>query len=131
MIHREKLTEIAQARIRDADILLASGRHDSAVYLCGYAIELALKTRICQTLSWKGYPSTNADFRSYQSFKTHDLDVLLHLTGREERIKTNLFTEWSIVAAWNPEARYERVGTVSKADAQAMLSAAKKVAKGI
>jgi len=125
MIPTKNVTEIAQAHLDDASILLASKRYDGAIYLCGYAVELALKAKICQTLNWSGYPSTTGEFKDYQSFRTHDLDVLLHLTGREEFIKTSLFTEWSTVAQWNPNARYQAIGTTKGPDAQLMISAAK------
>lgn len=125
MIQRNELKKIARARLKDADILLASRRYDGAIYLCGYAIELALKARICRTLKWHGYPSTNSDFKKYQSFRTHDLDVLLHLTGLEIKIKTDFFAEWSAVAQWNPAARYQPVGTAQKNDVNLMISASK------
>jgi HEPN domain-containing protein len=44
------LTNLAKARLEDAELLNTHGRYDSAQYLCGYAVELALKTRICKTL---------------------------------------------------------------------------------
>lgn len=125
MIQRNELRKIARARLKDADILMASRRYDGAIYLCGYAIELILKARICRTLKWQGYPSTNREFQNYQSFRTHDLDVLLHLTGLEQKIKTNFFAEWSAVAQWNPAARYQPVGTARKNDADIMISASK------
>jgi HEPN domain-containing protein len=123
MIDKKELRKIARARLKDAYILLESKRYDGAIYLCGYAVELALKVRICQTLKWPGYPSTNEEFRDYKSFRTHDLDVLLHLTGREQ-IKMNFFAEWSAVAQWNPAARYQPIGTAKRPDAQLMISAA-------
>jgi hypothetical protein len=125
MIQRNDLKKIAQTRLKDADILMASKRYDGAVYLCGYAIELTLKARICRTLKWKEYPSSNKEFEKYQSFRTHDLDVLLHLTGLEKSIKTGYMTEWSAVAKWNPAARYQPIGTTNKNDAQLMISSAK------
>ena len=125
MIQRNELRKIARARLRDADILMASRRYDGAIYLCGYAIELILKARICRTLKWQGYPSTNSEFQQYQSFRTHDLDVLLHLTGLEQKIKANFLAEWSAVAQWNPAARYQPVGTASKNDSKMMISASK------
>jgi len=125
MIRTTDVKGIARARLQDADILLTSERYDGAIYLCGYAIELALKARICQTLKWAGYPQTNVEFKDYLSFKTHDLDVLLHLTGREQGIKTRFFAEWSAVAQWNPTARYQLIGTAKEADAKLMISAAK------
>jgi len=127
MIQNSELRKIARARLKDADILMASGRYDGAIYMCGYAIELILKARICRTLKWQGYPSTNSEFQNFQSFRTHDLDVLLHLTGLEQTIKTNFMAEWSAVAQWNPAARYQAVGTSGKSDANLMISASKTI----
>jgi len=87
VISRTDLQKMARAKLEDAEILLQAKRYDSAVYLCGYAIELALKARICLILNWNGYPSTNAEFQKYQSFKTHELDVLLRLSGTEAIMK--------------------------------------------
>lgn len=103
--------------------MLKSRRYDGSIYLCGYAVELALKYRICKTLAWQGYPGTSGEFKAYQTFRTHDLDVLLHLSGREARIKKQLFAEWSAVAAWDPEARYKLIGTASKKSAELMIAA--------
>jgi len=129
MITRTELKKIARARIKDAEVLLTAKRYDGAAYICGYALELGLKARICRTLKWSGYPSTNKEFANYRSFKTHDLDVLLHLSGIEEKIKTIFFGDWSNVANWNPEARYEPIGTVSEADAYNMINATKNLIK--
>ena len=58
-----ELREISAARLEDAQALFDAGHYDGVVYLCGYAVELALKARICETLDWDGYPSTNREFR--------------------------------------------------------------------
>lgn len=107
----------------------AHAQYDTAAYLCGYVVEIALKVRICQTLGWAGYPSSNNDFQNYASFKVHNLETLLHLSGREAAVKTDpsLAAAWSIVQAWNPIQRYQPVGTKSASDAQAMTSAAGKL----
>ncbi len=106
---------------------------DAAFYLCGYAVEIALKARICRTLGWAGYPETGGEFASYRSFQTHDLDVLLHLAGNvvENRIKqtTTLLVEWSDLRRWRPERRYNPVGTRSIADALMMIRAASTIMK--
>jgi hypothetical protein len=121
MLTPADLRAIAAARLDDAQILLANGRFDGAGYICGYAIELALKARICDTLNWAGYPMTRKEFENLQSFKTHNLDMLLVLSGREQTIKQTHFADWSILGAWNPEARYTAVGAVSHADAHAFV----------
>jgi hypothetical protein len=76
-------------------------------------------------LRWHGFPEIRKEFDGLQSFKTHDLDVLLRLCGREGQIKANFFAELSEVSQWNPEARYQRVGTVSRSVAEQMIDAAK------
>jgi len=84
-----ELRRIARGRLKDAEVLYASGRYDGAIYLCGYAIETMLKARICRVLKWPGYPDTNNEFKGYQSFRIHDLEILLHLSGTENKIRAN------------------------------------------
>lgn len=125
MIQEKELRRIASARLKDATALLNAKRYDGATYLCGYAIELTLKARICRTLKWSEFPSTNKEFENYRSFKVHNLDVLLHLSGKEDLVKTTLLAEWSAVAEWDPTSRYQSIGIVQKADAESMITATK------
>lgn len=122
---KEEIEKIVQARIEDASILYEASRYDGSVYLCGYAIELGLKARICRTLQWDEYPTS----KKYQTFKTHDLDILLHLSGCEDKIKLKHMADWSIVAQWNPEARYNPIGKVQDSDAKDMLESTKELLK--
>jgi hypothetical protein len=88
MISTKELRAIARARLRDAEVLLRSKRFDGAFYLCGYAIELALKVRICRTLKWSGFPESGQDFKGLQSVKTHDLAILPPVFGNRESSKS-------------------------------------------
>jgi len=125
MLTEQELSAIARARLQDAEVLFSDGRYDGAEYLCGYAVEIALKARICKTLSWSGYPSTNKEFQNLQSFKTHDLDVLLSLSGVEAKIKTDHLADWSAVEPWDPAARYKPIGTATGQDVGLMIESAK------
>ena len=125
MIQEKELRRIASARLKDATALLNAKRYDGATYLCGYAIELTLKARICRTLKWPEFPSTNKEFENYRSFKVHNLDVLLHLSGKEDLVKTTLLAECSAVAQCDPTSRYQSIGIVQKADAESMITATK------
>lgn len=125
MISTKEIKNIAKARLKDAEVLAASRRYEGAIYLCGYAVELGLKARVCKALKWTGFPGSTKEFQGYQSFKTHNLDILLHLTGVEDKIKAELLVEWSVVAAWDPESRYNPVGNVSATDAEQMISSTK------
>jgi len=126
-----ELRAIARARLRDGEVLLKARRFDGAVYLCGYAVEIALKARICRTLGWSGFPQKNTEFRGLLSLRTHDLDVLLRLSGVERRIKAMLFAEWSIVQAWRPEKRYSSVGTATPIDAKDMVHSAQVLVRAL
>lgn len=125
MISAADLSAIAAARLDDAKALVAASRLEGAIYLSGYAIEMALKARICVTLDWVGFPSGLGEFAGLSNFKTHDLDVLLKLSGMERRLKANAAgtQAWSVVRNWYPELRYRPIGSVTPADAHAMIQA--------
>jgi HEPN domain-containing protein len=65
MLTVKELRKIARTRLREAEALYQAKQYDGATYLCGYAIEAALKARICKTLNWEGYPSTKKQFQDY------------------------------------------------------------------
>jgi len=127
MISTNDLRSAARAYLRDATVLLRAKRYDGAYYLCGYAVELALKARICRTLRWPGFPQTRSDFEGLQSLKTHDLEVLLQFTGVGARVKAKYLAEWSFVLNWNPEKRYQKTGNSTQQDAADMVASAKKL----
>jgi HEPN domain-containing protein len=100
------LQSLSEDRLEDAKALYKEGRYDGAFYISGYALELVLKKRISQTLGWSGYPNTKKEFENLGSFKVHNIEMLLHLSGVEGRIKSQFWKEWSMVIAWDPEIRY-------------------------
>ena len=57
MIPIRELKKLVSARLKDAEVLYKGKRYDGAVYLCGYAVELILKAKICKTLRWPEFPS--------------------------------------------------------------------------
>lgn len=118
MISVADLNTLSKDRLEDAKALYNAGRYDGAFYICGYALELGLKKRICETLGWPGYPNTSKEFEDLKSFRIHNLEMLLRLSGVEGRIKGQLLTEWSVVNAWDPEIRYS---TVAKSGPQVKL----------
>lgn len=127
MIPKSELKRVAKARLADAELLLKANHFDGASYLSGYAIEIGLKLRICKTLRWKGFPETNSEFQGFGSFKTHDFDILLRLSGIENKVKTLYLAEWSDLKPWKPELRYAITGTASASSALKMVNAAKTI----
>src|SRR5437588_10153167 len=106
MLTTAELNSIARARLKDAEALLLRKRYDGAAYLSGYAAEVALKARIAKTLKWSGFPSSRGEFEGLQSFRTHELPLLLRLSGWEAKIKARFPAAWLFVSQWNPESRY-------------------------
>src|SRR5689334_8841623 len=131
MLSRKQLREIARDRLRDAQTLFDAGRYDGAVYMCGYVVEIALKARIVKTLKWQGFPETKGDFSGLQSFKTHSLEMLRRLSGVDALIASKYLAEWSMVKAWDPEARYKRVGSATVAAASSMIQASKRLLRAL
>lgn len=103
MIGVAELRKVARARLRDAKELCKAKRYDGGAYLAGYAVEIALKARICMSLRWSGFPETTKEFEGLATFKTHKLPLLLRLSGREHLIIPDMNVDWSVVAAWDPE----------------------------
>ena len=121
MISTKALRVIARARLRDAQVLLKAKRFDGAVYLSGYAVELALKARICRTLKWREFPQSGREFEDFRSLRTHSLEVLLKFSGVEERVTAKRAAEWSVVADWDPEKRYQAIGALKPLEAEQMV----------
>jgi HEPN domain len=121
VIPTRDLRAIGRARLRDAQVLLGAKRYDGAAYLCGYAVELTLKARMCRTLKWSGFPATANEFKGLQSMKTHDLNLLLRLSGIESRVEAMHLTEWSAVMDWSPEWRYRTRGESSPQQTRFMV----------
>ncbi len=121
MTKAAELHKLAHDRFDDAKVLYSAGRYFGAVYICGYAAELALKWKICVTLGWAEYPDEGKDSDKYRSFKTHELGILLHLSGAEEKAKRDFWPEWSVVVSWKPEMRYSAKEQTAE-DAELMLN---------
>ena len=116
MLDAVTLRQLSNERLEDARTLYNNKRYDGAAYICGYAIELGLKARICDMLDVAEYP------QHLPGYKIHDLNTLLLLSGRARSIKTNHAITWNLATAkWGPELRYQAVNTITAADAQIMI----------
>lgn len=114
------LARNAQERLDDAQALFGLGRYHGAAYLCGYAVEFALKARICITLDVDPYPDKERDF------KVHELEKLLLLSGRRKFILDNDARSkvWREVAGrWTPEMRYQASNSFTRNDAEILINA--------
>lgn len=117
----EKLKEFSRERLADAKALYAAERFDGAFYICGYAIEMGLKYKICKTLDWDEYPVSGKSTERHKSFRTHKFEDLLHYSGVEKQKKA-FIAEWSIIMKWESEIRYSSVKQTPQ-DVQLMIEA--------
>jgi HEPN domain-containing protein len=97
-ITRKDLQDLSRVGLKEADSLYKAKHYDGCVYLAGYAVELALKARICKLLRVNEYPLSGEIGRA---FKIHSLEQLKVLAGLSSEIdvKRNkqLFDNWSKV----------------------------------
>lgn len=142
MISKKTLRELIHQKLKDAEVLIANRRYASAIYMAGYALELALKLKICKIFKFaQGFPENKAEFLIYQNsaknqpllagtitqikdIRNHDLNKLLFYSGAEFRIKLNYLNEWNLVVGWDPEMRY-KIQQVLKSEAVSKITAIK------
>jgi HEPN domain-containing protein len=111
-LSKARLLELSEAKLFDAKLLLEAGRHGSAYYLAGYAIELAFKA----ILSAQFKADTLPDKALLKELYTHDLFKLLRLCRLEEELKARRQTDaefegfWQIVTSWDESSRYGDIG---------------------
>jgi hypothetical protein len=125
------LRATAVARLKDARALYAKKRFEGAIYVCGYAVEMALKVRICKRLKWSEFPNTGKEWESKQVVKTHEFEKLLAFTGLDPTFKQRYSQEWSTLKSWSPELRYNIGGSATQSDAEKMINATATLVKVI
>ena len=127
MLTLTDMRAIARGRLADAAVLIRAGRHDTAVYLCGYAVEASLKARICRTLGWSEFPARPEEWKPHhQVLKIHDLARLAKWSGVEPQLEGPVYkTFWFEVVTWTPETRYEIGGATTRPEAMRTLRASR------
>ncbi len=117
-MNRSDLQQLADDRVLDAGALLNTGRWSGAYYICGYAIECALKACIARQTNRHDFPDKAVAEQSY----THNLTRLLGLAGLKLQLQLDttpaanpaLGINWQLIKDWSERVRYEQ-----KTEAQA------------
>jgi hypothetical protein len=147
VISKKVLKALVLIREKDAKALFEKRRYTAAIYMAGYAVEIALKLEICKMYFFsKGFPESKNEFQSYSNqrdkkylmktiesireIRHHDLQLLLGYSGLEFKIKSTFLMEWELISQWKPEMRYQIIA-IRKSQAQVNLSAAGAIIKGI
>lgn len=108
IMNRADLKKLAKLRVKDAEVLLNSRRHEGAYYLLGYAVECAFKACIAKRIKQFEFP----DRKLVNDMYTHDLTKLLSISGlavehnEESKNNVNFQENWLIVKDWTEQARY-------------------------
>ena len=130
-MNRGDFQQLAEEHLRHAKALLDAGLNSGAYYMCGYAVECALKACICsQTSQFDFYPHP----RDVQKAWSHNFDDLIGLSGLKpkfdyERAKdSRLDLNWTLVDNWSESSRYERHG---KGDADELYAAVSDPTHGV
>lgn len=89
MIPDKTLRYLVVQRIKDAEALLNNNRYPAAIYFAGYAVEVALKKKICVTFEFHlGFPETKQEFSNYLQFVNNDTRQSSEIDLRDIRIMT-------------------------------------------
>ena len=113
-MNRKQLQNLARERLKDARALLGRKRWSGAYYLCGYAIECALKACLLRYLGEPGAVFGDKNYlKELGKCWTHDLVSLVILAGLEADFGTarganaTLDNFWTVTKDWNETSRYE------------------------
>jgi hypothetical protein len=147
MITNQTLSYLISNKVRDARTLINNRRFPASVYIAGYAVEIALKYKICRSLGFtQGFPETREELNRslaglnqihprpqtphITDIRNHDLSRLLTWSGEEPRIRALFHSEWTIVTQWDPEIRYRKLSVLGR-NAELFFRSAKKIIKEI
>ena len=121
-MNRTELQKLSKIRIKEAKALLDKGLYDGAYYLCGYAVECALKACIAKNVKQYDFPDKKVVNDSY----THDLVKLIRTAGLDSELDTEankslkFRANWRVVKDWSEDSRYTKN---SKAEAHNLYKA--------
>lgn len=118
-MNRTTLQQLSNARVEDAEALLAASRWSGAYYLAGYALECALKSCVLAYIERTGI--IFEDRRFAERCWTHDIEALVVQSGLAAALgaaiaaNAQFSANWLTVKGWSEAARY-RLSTQQEAE---------------
>lgn len=106
---RTDFQSLAEARVREAGVLLAAGEWSGAYYVAGYAVECALKACVAKKTVAEEFP----DKKRVAEAHTHNIETLVRLAGllddrtRRATADPAFQANYNLVKEWAEDARYE------------------------
>jgi HEPN domain-containing protein len=134
-VNRTELQQLTRDRVRDAEVLLASGQWAGAYHMAGYALECALKSCILKLIDDTGLIFKDKKYLDkLAKCWTHDLDQLIDLAeltaefGKARGANHRLNDYWETAQEWQEVSRYERK---TEAEARELFEAITNVPDGV
>jgi HEPN domain-containing protein len=122
-VNKSDFEELAELHLQHAKALLDAQLYSGAYYMCGYAVECALKACICKkTNQFDFHPSPDESRAAW----SHDFGKLIKAAELEREFNAartadrDLDVKWESVENWSPSSRYEPHG---QQEAQLILDA--------
>ena len=112
------LRDLADARAREARVLLEAAEFSGAYHLAGLAIECALKAVLTSTIAPYSMPDKTAVGKAF----VHDLERLAEQAGLSTELNADdeVAASWVVARSWSIESRYQ---LYSKLDASDLVEA--------
>jgi hypothetical protein len=130
-LNRKILQDLAEGRLEEGRILLASNQWTGAYYLTGLAVECALKACLARAVKEHDYPDKKFVNGMYQ----HDLQSLIALDAAllgdlraDMAQNSNLETNWKTVKDWDDDKRYD---IVDEQEARGLYDATTEASSGV
>ncbi len=132
-----EIKDLAQLRLKEAEIFFKNGMCDGAFYLAGYSVELMLKAKICERLGIPNlFDETDVTVNSMKgigeirkTLKTHNLFTLLIFSGLKVKFDIDKSTNKDLAKensqlfnAWDENARYKPCGHMLDKDVEKLLN---------
>jgi hypothetical protein len=107
-MNRNDLRRLSRIRLKEARVLLEAECYDGAFYLCGYAVECAIKACIAKSTRRHDFPDKGTVNASY----SHNLTTLVGVAALAAHLQQEMQTDpafnsnWATVQDWSEESRY-------------------------
>jgi hypothetical protein len=110
-MNRADFQQLAELRLREAEVLIGQGCFDGAYYLLGYVVECAFKACIAKQTREHDFPPDRKAVEAM--YKHRPIDLLkassLERKHEEARLANTAFdANWKVVQVWSEQSRYEQ-----------------------
>lgn len=129
-MNRWDFQQLAEMRLREAEILFAANEYAGAYYLAGYALEFGLKACIAKLTQEFDYPDKKKTIDAW----CHVLETLVNVAELKAAHQVAMTDPqfkifWTIAKDWTENSRYDK--TITKKQAEDLLIAIQDPAQGI